>query len=547
MEKDNIKSKKIVIISSITVIIAGILFLSFSYFTPSITEENNYTTSGGADARTPDITYTDLSSGITINQMYPMTDEEGLLQPSYSFKIQNNESESVVYDIYLQTETGNTVADNLASISFNNSDPKVLNSFPTDNPTSGYSHSYKIKTGELLGGANKSFELKVWANEAGTVETVKNKTWKGKIFVKARFGMVGSSAIKNLVSGANSSSTDVITKTAPEGATCTNTLAYDGTVDNNLRYVGVDPCNYVLFNGETPVIEKKWILADALGVRFSDYDYASKAECELDNDPDEEESFCQERQDLVNGWRIIGVMNNVVNNRNMPETRIKLVRASLGNYSWDTGNTNGINDWTQADIKNELNGDYLDTTLSADTMWYNGLNNQQTGVYDHTKGLTLSSQNLIDDALWYLGGTSSQSTNSSGEGTPAKLYEYERGTTVYSGRPTQWTGKVGLIYPSDYSFASGGSNHSACLESNAFNWWKQYEYADCSIDNWISSSTYFLGTITPADNSPSEVIIAQNYLDDAGGILSMNPVVYLKPEVIISSGDGSLENPYILG
>ena len=45
------------------------------------------------------------------------------------------------------------------------------------------------------------------------------------------------------------------------------------------------------------------------------------------------------------------------------------------------------------------------------------------------------------------------------------LYEKERGTTVYSERPTKWTGKIGLMYPSDYGYAtSGGSttNREAC-------------------------------------------------------------------------------------
>ena len=35
--------------------------------------------------------------------------------------------------------------------------------------------------------------------------------------------------------------TGVIAKESPQGSTCTTTLAYDGTVDNNLRYVGINP------------------------------------------------------------------------------------------------------------------------------------------------------------------------------------------------------------------------------------------------------------------------------------------------------------------
>ena len=56
--------------------------------------------------------------------------------------------------------------------------------------------------------------------------------------------LTGTDTIQNLVAGEPTNTTDVITKTAPSGANCTNTLAYDGTADNNLRYVGANP--YIL-------------------------------------------------------------------------------------------------------------------------------------------------------------------------------------------------------------------------------------------------------------------------------------------------------------
>ena len=58
-------------------------------------------------------------------------------------------------------------------------------------------------------------------------------------------------------------------------------------------------------------------------------------------------------------------MNNVDDGTGNLESRLKLIRAnSLGTYSWDTSNSSinsgyGINGWTQADLKTELNGDYL--------------------------------------------------------------------------------------------------------------------------------------------------------------------------------------------
>ena len=34
------------------------------------------------------------------------------------------------------------------------------------------------------------------------------------------------------------------------------------------------------------------------------------------------------------------------------------------------------------------------------------------------------------------------------------MYEKERGTTVYSGNATTWTGKIAIPYASDYGYAA---------------------------------------------------------------------------------------------
>ena len=50
---------------------------------------------------------------------------------------------------------------------------------------------------------------------------------------------------------------------------------------------------------------------------------------------------------------------------------------------------------------------------------------------------------MIGDTKWYLGGTAN--FTSSSNGLVSHFYSYERGTTVYSGPSTNWTGKVGLM------------------------------------------------------------------------------------------------------
>ena len=322
----------------------------------------------------------------------------------------------------------------------------------------------------------------------------------------------GADTILNLVSGSPTGSTDVITKSAPEGSLCTNTLAYDGTSDNNLRYVGADPCNYVSFNDEL--------------------------------------------------WRIIGIMNNVDDGMGNLDTRIKLIRSELlGNYSWDTSDSSvndgwGINDWTQADLMRELNGDYLDTTLEANTFWYSGQNNQKTNEFDYTKGLKAYAQNQISNAKWYLGGQEYDlyTMTPAEEITALKIYGYEKGNKVwgstegqscedgYCPRATSWTGKVALIYPSDYGFAVGGNNRNTCLIHNLTN----YSYDNCYQDDWLNS--YTMWTISPFSKNKTSSYRCSSVLD-SGNVISAErvyPVVYLKASVQITGGSGSSDNPYIL-
>ena len=191
-----------------------------------------------------------------------------------------------------------------------------------------------------------------------------------------------------------------------------NSLEQDNTTDKNIRYVGASPKNYIKFNNET--------------------------------------------------WGIIGIFNVYNVETNKTEKLVKIIRNDfLGIYSWDaTGNNNyGINDWSEADLMKELNGDYLDTNLTANkTNWYNTYwkNDapvfRQTGVFDYTKVIKTKYQQMISTSVWNLGSNAYSNPATSPYGLPTKgQYEAERGTVTYqNSRATAWTGKIGLMYASDY-------------------------------------------------------------------------------------------------
>ena len=283
----------------------------------------------------------------------------------------------------------------------------------------------------------------------------------------------------------------------------TDELKFDGTVDNNLRYVGADPNNYVSFNNEL--------------------------------------------------WRIIGVFNNIDDGTGTKETRLKIIRSEpIGKYSWDnkasgTGSSdssNGSNDWSDSALQVVLNeGAYWNRTSGECPYGQNGA----TTSCDFTStGLTEEAKSMIGNAKWNLGGLSSGSNISS------SFYTSERGTTVYSGRPTEWIGKIGLMYPSDYGYAtSGGSttNRETCLNTELYNW-NGSSVSDCKNNDWLYDSSNYQWTITPSSSYSTYVFFLNSYGDvigyNADTRRAVSPALYLSSNVKISGGDGSEGNPYTL-
>ena len=296
---------------------------------------------------------------------------------------------------------------------------------------------------------------------------------------------LATTILNNLVSGANTSSTDVYTVPNKTSDSCTYTLAYDGTSDNNLRYVGANPCNYVTFNGEEA------------------------------------------------GWRIIGILNT-------PEgQRMKLISTyPVEHLKLD------VNDWTKSSLQTLLNsGAYYNRTTGK---YYNGRDLDFTDY-----GLTGTAKNQIDTITWKLGGTTFEDSHSNG--LASHWYTCERGTTVYTGSSTEWQGKVGLMYPSDYGYATSGGtsmNRASCLAKELYNW---SGASDCYNNDWLYNSNNWQWTLTPYSSSDEEVVdidrdgsVSENY----GHImhsLAVRPSVYLISKTSILGGEGTRENPYEIG
>ena len=276
-----------------------------------------------------------------------------------------------------------------------------------------------------------------------------------------------------------------------------NGLVKDDTIDTNIRYAGSDEDvkNYVSFDGDV--------------------------------------------------WRIIGIVDG----------KVKLVKEeSIGSYSWDSSASDmnsgyGYNIWetkegktkgdgtTKADLNILLNEGYYGGSYPSTC--YGGSSNTTKACPTSTINPTLKSM-VDENAIWYLGGHSTVSVQ------PKDMYEYERETTVYSGHTdiakTEWTGAVGLIYPSDYGYAA---DRTQCTET-LYN----YDNTTCKNNNWLYKNSYYW-TLSPNSGSGTNVFIVSSSGFANGILLASNaygvwPAIYLKSNVVIKSGTGTSTDPYIL-
>ena len=266
--------------------------------------------------------------------------------------------------------------------------------------------------------------------------------------------------------------------------TDTVNLATDDA-DNNVRYIGANPSNYVYFN-------------------CSDYNNPTADTCEL--------------------WRVIGVFNNITKSDGSKENLVKIIRdESIGEIAWDDNN---VNDWSTATLQQNLNsGTYYTTTLKNDT-----------------------TRNAIEEVVWNLGGTGN--FTSASNGLASHFYGNERGTTVYSGRPTTWTGKIGLMYPSDYGYATGGGttkDRAACLAKELFNW-KVSDFSDCKENDYLLDVNNLQWTLAPRLVNADAVFFVDGggsvYINTAYTTFAVRPALFLNSNIQVDKGTGEKSNPY---
>ena len=173
-----------------------------------------------------------------------------------------------------------------------------------------------------------------------------------------------------------------------------------------------------------------------------------------------------------------------------------------------------------------------------------------SGTYYTTTLKNDTTRNAIEEVVWNLGSTGSYSSASNG--LASHFYGNERGTTVYSGRPTTWTGKIGLMYPSDYGYATSGGtikDRAACLAKELYNW-DSSAFSDCKGNDYLFNANYTQWTLVPNSAYASGVFRVRTggyvHDDNARNTYAVRPALFLKSNIQVDKGTGAKSDPYTL-
>ncbi len=504
------------IIACMTVLVLGI---SYALFLRVDSNSSNQVVTAGDLS----FTYKDgstISSSSNMDCFMPMSDDEANMYNSscsYQFSVQNSGSLKANYTFKL-VDNGSKVASSKLKYVLKKQNTSGILEVVKNGLVSELSSGLLVQE-DIAPKKQVVYSIQVYVVDGSVIdsdlENAVNYTIDGT-------GLVNEDAVDPEKPKPKPTAAEYITTLA---ATDTTNLATDDY--GNTRYIGKNPNNYVSIDGDI--------------------------------------------------WRIIGTMKDVDDGTGNKEDRVKLIRSeSIGNYSWNSSDLSvnsgwGINEWSQADIMKLLNPGYESETVGGSLYW----NNQSGKCYSSSKNGTTSCnftstgikdklKTLISDAVWNIGANDGK-TYTYNNIITSKFYELERssntGKICSSGtycnddlaRTTTWKGKVGLMYPSDYGYAtSGGSttDRAACLNKELYNWNKS-SVSDCKNNDWLllSSSQW---TISPnADSSNANIVFAVGSVGRVGSTYvyvgyGVRPVVYLTSNVKISGGEGTSESPFSL-
>ena len=346
---------------------------------------------------------------------------------------------------------------------------------------------YNITSGNVFGAGNgRENELDVGSVNNSNVIIGPSANIKGSVFGGGNYGAVGGNIVgTSTYNGSGSSS----------GEENPNSLMEDGTADNNIRYYGTSPDNYISFNGEN--------------------------------------------------YRIIGLFNNVAT----PNGNKDLVRI-VKNTSYNNSTV-----WNNTYISNGNSRTYSNYWLRSD----NNANSYIRNILNTTfyNSINATYRNYIQTATWRMGATTNANRgaasfytaehgNTAGSDYSVTSDQFNIG--LFYASDYGFASEQSCLDTNVSNYSNNCRNWmSSMINNDAWTLSPSTEYNNISNSTrrrYNNYNIFYLNTNDNIDNIGMAYRSGNNYYYQTNAVY---PSFYLKDDITISGGDGSSSNPYIIG
>lgn len=580
----NISNKKIVIITSIVMLLVLIAGVSYAIWSRSFTQTG--TNLSKYDCF--DIVYAENVNEVSLSNGYPITDEEGLKAESYDLTIKNTCKILANYEVVLNKLNTSTLNDTNVKIAVD-SDISLLSDLKTTNTNLTNATEGKVlTTGILASGQSKTIKIQSWMDENTTKTEGSGKSFSYKVTAEATTGVSSKSLVANIVKNElktttpDFSSAEPITLTYKEAEIVEKTVKLSSSKAGNRalgsgyifdsstnRYTLTDITQsqtfddssigkYTCNNSNGTSCSSVYKIKEVDTTSSTNYNYITLADYYSSTDDSEStgSGLYKSTDDDGDSYYFRGNVNNYVSFANQLWRVIRVngdgtirllyntdIDKSVFNNAYDDEKYSGYT-YDNANVCTKENP-CISSFDAKNNLFVNNMNMTNSDVKTYLENWYISNLKLYDNYISldsYCNDTTYVvSGNNYYYGAYDRIYKQYQPSLKCPDTSQLYGGnyklKIGLMTADEANYAGLNTKTPHATTNN---------YLYYSSNWWFMTSGWKYITSSATSSSGGNTTIGINPQIFVNYTFYVRPVINLKSNTLITSGDGSLSNPYVV-
>ncbi len=579
-----ISNKKIVIVTSIVMLLVLIASVSYAIWSRSFTQTG--TNLSKYDCF--DIVYAENVNEVSLSNGYPITDEEGLKAESYDLTIKNTCKILANYEVVLNKLNTSTLNDTNVKIAVD-SDISLLSDLKTTNTNLTNATEGKVlTTGILASGQSKTIKIQSWMDENTTKTEGSGKSFSYKVTAEATTGVSSKSLVANIVKNElktttpDFSSAEPITLTYKEAEIVEKTVKLSSSKAGNRalgsgyifdsstnKYTLTDITQsqtfddssigkYTCNNSNGTSCRSVYKIKEVDTTSSTSYNYITLADYYSSTDDSEStgSGLYKSTDDDGDSYYFRGNVNNYVSFANQLWRVIRVngdgtirllyntdIDKSVFNNAHDDEKYSGYT-YDNENVCTKENP-CISSFDAKNNLFVNNMNMTNSDVKTYLENWYISNLKLYDNYISldsYCNDTTYVvSGNNYYYGAYDRIYKQYQPSLKCPDTSQLYGGnyklKIGLMTADEANYAGLNMKTPHATNNNylyySSNWW----FMTSGWKYITSSATSTAGLNTTIGITP-QIFVAYTFY--------VRPVINLKSNTLITSGDGSLSNPYVI-